>query len=80
MQILVVGNDKNIFNENSKLLERILEYSKIVEKYFVVVPNNKSVNINKDNLHIFLENILIDYNKMRKVSFNNTFQIINISM
>jgi len=53
MQILVVGNDKNIFNENSKLLERILEYSKIVEKYFVVVPNNKSVNINKDNLHIF---------------------------
>lgn len=53
MKILVIANDKNIFNENSKLLERVLGYSKIVDKYCVIAPNNKKLEIKKGNLNIY---------------------------
>ncbi len=52
MKIFVIGNDRSIFNENSHLLERAFEYSKIVDKYLVVVPHSKRTKINRENLFI----------------------------
>ncbi|MDD3284444.1 MAG: glycosyltransferase [Patescibacteria group bacterium] len=54
MKIFVIGNDKNIFDKESKLFGRVVEYSQLVEKYTVVVPNNKTINLNvSEHLNIF---------------------------
>lgn len=53
MKLFVISNDKYILNDNSKSLDRILEYSKIVDKYFVIIPDSKMLEIQKHNLNIY---------------------------
>lgn len=53
LKVFTVANDKSILNDNSNTRERIFEYSKLVDGYYVVVPSNKKVKINKENLYIY---------------------------
>lgn len=56
MNILSIGTDKNLFNEKSGVFSRILEYSKLVDNFFVFVfvHKNKGFDYKRSrNLHIY---------------------------
>lgn len=45
LKIFVIGNDKSIFDKNSRLFGRVVEYSQLVDKYKVIVPNNTKTRL-----------------------------------
>src|SRR5680860_323397 len=45
MKILSLGLDNSILDKNSRLAERVVEYGKIVEKYDVIVPSERSETV-----------------------------------
>jgi len=58
MNILVINLDKAIFSKNSASLERLKEYSQLVDKIFVVVWTKEKVEpiVYKDKLYVYPTN------------------------
>lgn len=44
MNVLSIGTDRNIFNENSGAFSRMLEYSKMIDGLFIIIFSNKKNN------------------------------------
>lgn len=49
MNILSLGTDKKVLDSNSSVANRIVSYSKLVDKYFVIVPNDKYTVLSLSN-------------------------------
>lgn len=45
MKVLSLGTDKSILNPDSSLARRVLEYGNLVDKYWVIVPADKNLEI-----------------------------------
>ena len=46
MKILSIGSDKKLFDENSEVRRRIIEYGQLVDELHIVVFTNKKLNWN----------------------------------
>ncbi|HNV97054.1 MAG TPA: glycosyltransferase [bacterium] len=53
MKIFLIGNDKSALIDNSNTRDRLLQYSKITEKYSIVIPSDENKIIKYDNLSIY---------------------------
>lgn len=84
MQIISLGTDKNILNQNSRSRARLLEYTQYFKKYYCVIfcdevfdtldVDDKLTIIKLDKKHIFISlDKLIYYLRGRGVRKNNTF-------
>jgi len=49
LKVLTIGYDGSIIDKNSKLAKRSIEYGGLVEKYAVVAPANKDIQISLSN-------------------------------
>lgn len=86
MNILNIGTDSSVLNEQSSLFKRILDYSAMVNKYYVIVPAKNSIlkkvsdKITLYGVSGFAKPVVLIkiYQLLKKILKNDFFDVISV--